>query len=89
MENYFRTVEVTVDGFDGVFHDVLNAKGCGHVKDGVGFRYEFVDEFFIADIAFMDCDLSFKVGDVLLGSRAHVVEDCDGVTAGDEGICKV
>ena len=37
----------------------------------------------------MDGDLSFEVSDVLLGACAHVVEDCDGVTAGDEGICKM
>lgn len=35
VENDFGTREVAVDGFDGVFHDVLNAKGCGHMKDGV------------------------------------------------------
>jgi hypothetical protein len=49
-----------------VFHDVLNAKSCGHVKDGVGFLYELVDELFVADIAFVDVDLAFEVGDVLL-----------------------
>ena len=65
MENYFRSCEVAVDGFDGVFHDVLDAKGCSHVEDGVGFRDEFVDKFFIADIAVMNGDLSFKVGNVL------------------------
>ena len=89
VENYFRSCEVAVDGFDGVFHDVLNAKSCGHMEDGVGFRDEFVYEFFIADITFVDCDFAFKVGDVLLGSGGHVVEDGDGVTAGDEGVGQV
>ena len=35
MENNFGTIEVSVDGFDGVFHDVFNAKGCSHVEDNI------------------------------------------------------
>ena len=89
VENYFRAVEVTVDRFDGVFHDVLNAKGCGHVKDDVGICDEFFNECLVADIARVDGDLSIEVSDVGLRAGAHVVEDCDGISAGDEGICQV
>ena len=89
VENNFRAVEVTVDGFDGVFHDVLNAKSCSHVKDNVGFCDEFVYKGFIADIAGVDRDLSFEMSDVGLRAGAQVVEDSDGISAGDEGICQV
>ena len=86
VENNFRTVEVTVNGLDGVFHDVLNAQSCSHVKDDVGFLYEFVYEIYIADIAGVNSDLCFKMGDIGGRACAHVVQDCDGVTAGDDGI---
>ena len=89
VENYFRTVEVTVDGFDGVFHDVLNAKGCGHVKDDVGICDEFFNKSCIADIAGVHGDLVLEVRDIGVRAGAHVVEDCDGISAGDEGICQV
>ena len=37
----------------------------------------------------MDFDFSLQVGDVLGRACAHVVEDCDAISSGDEGICKV
>ena len=66
VENYFRSREVAIDGFDCVFHDVLYAKRCSHMEDDVGFCDEFVDEFLVADIALVDGDLAFQMGDVLL-----------------------
>ena len=89
VENYFRSREVAVDGFDGVFHDVLNAKGGSHMKDGVGFCDEFVDEFFVADIALVNGDFAFEVSDVLFRASGKVVQDCDAIATGDEGIGEV
>lgn len=37
VKDYFRTIEVSINGFDGVFHDVLNTKGCCHMEDDIGF----------------------------------------------------
>ncbi len=34
-------------------------------------------------------DLSFKMSEVSSSACAPVVEDCDGISAGDEGICQV
>ena len=48
-----------------MFHDVFDTKGCGHMEDDVGFSDELVDEIFIADIAFMNGDLSFEMADVI------------------------
>ena len=37
----------------------------------------------------MDGDRAFEVGDVLLRASGKVVEDCDAIATGDEGIGKV
>jgi hypothetical protein len=56
------------------------------VKNEVGRGHEFFDESGIADIALVDFDLVFDVGDV--GDRAggHVVEDRNLVALGKESI---
>ena len=37
----------------------------------------------------MGGDFVLEVSDVGLRAGAHIVEDCDGISAGDEGICQV
>ena len=59
------------------------------MEDGVGIGDELVYHFFVADVAFVDGDLAFKVSDVLLRASGKVVEDCDAIATGDEGIGKV
>ena len=59
------------------------------MKYEVGRGHEFFDEVGIADIALVDFDLVFDVGDV--GGRAggHVVEDRDLVALGKQCITEV
>jgi hypothetical protein len=59
------------------------------MKYEVGRGHEFFNEFGIADIALVDFDLIFDMGDV--GGRAggHVVEDRDLVALGKQCITEV
>ena len=49
----------------------------------------FFDEGDIADIALVDFDLVFDVGDIGCRSRGHVVEDRDLVAFFEQGITEV
>jgi hypothetical protein len=72
-----------------VVHDGLNTESCCHVKDNTRIFGEFLNEFLVADIAFDESDLVENVGDVFFRTSGKVVEDCDAIAAGDEGIGKV
>ena len=56
------------------------------MKDDICIFGKFFDEFLIADIAFDKGDLVEDLGDVLFRAGRQVVEDCDAIAAGDEGI---
>ncbi len=59
------------------------------MKYEVGRGHEFFNEVGIADIALVDFDLIFDVGDVGGRARGHVVEDRDLVALGKECITEV
>ena len=59
------------------------------MQDEVGRGHRFFDEGDIADIALVDFDLVFDVGDIGCRSRGHVVEDRDLVAFFEQGITEV
>jgi len=59
------------------------------VKHEVGRGHKFFNECGIADIALVDFDLVFDVGDVGGGAGGHVVEDRDLVALGKQRITEV
>ena len=59
------------------------------MQNEVGRGHGFFDEGDIADIALMDFDLIFDMGDVGCRSRGHVVQDRDLVAIFDQRITKV
>ena len=59
------------------------------MKYEVGRGHRFFDEGEIADIALVDFDLVFDVGDVGCRSGGHVVEDRDLVAFLEQGITEV
>ena len=67
----------------------MHTEGGCHVKDYVYIFGQLFDEFLVADIAFDKGDLVEYVGDVLFRASGKVVEDCDAIAAGDEGIGEV
>ena len=67
----------------------MHAEGCCHVEDYIRIFGELFDEVLVADIAFDKGDLVEDVGDVLFRTSGKVVEDCDAISAGNEGIGEV
>ena len=59
------------------------------MKYEIGRGHRFLDEGNIADIALVDFDLVFDVGDVGCRSRGHIVEDRDLVAFFKQGITEV
>ena len=59
------------------------------MKYDISIFSELLNKFLVADIAFDEGDLAFKVSDVFLGTGGKVVEDCDAIATGDEGIGEV
>ena len=59
------------------------------MQDEVGWGHSFFDEGDIADIALVDFDLVFDVGDIGCRSCGHVVEDRDLVAFFKQGITEV
>ena len=59
------------------------------MKDDVGRGHRFFNEGYVADIALVDFDLVFDVGDIGCRSRGHVVEDRDLVAFFKQGITEV
>ena len=59
------------------------------MKDEVGIFDEGLNEGLVADIALVDLELVFDVGDIGLRSRREVIQDGDMVPTGDQGICQV
>ena len=59
------------------------------MQDEVGRGHGFFDEGDVADIALVDFDLVFDVGDVGGRSGGHVVEDRDLVALGKQCITEV
>ena len=56
------------------------------MQDEVGFFDERFNKGLVSDIALVDFDLVFDVGDI--GGRAgrEVIQDGDGIATGDQGI---
>ena len=59
------------------------------MKDEVSRCHGFFDEVDVADIALVDFDLIFNVGDIGCRSRGHVVEDRDLVAFLKQGVTEV
>ncbi len=59
------------------------------MQDEVGRGHRFFDEGNVADIALVDLDLVFDVGDIGCRSRGHVVEDRDLVAFLEQGVTEV
>ena len=59
------------------------------MQDEVGRGHCFFDEGDVADIALVDFDLVFDMGDIGCRSRGHVVEDRDLVAFFEQGITEV
>ncbi len=59
------------------------------MKNGVGFSDELVHQIFVSDVALVNGDLAFQVSDVFLRTSRKVVEDCDAIATGDEGVGEV
>ena len=59
------------------------------MQDEVGRGHGFFDEVDVADIALVDFDLIFNVGDIGCRSRGHVVEDRDLVAFLKQGVTEV
>ncbi len=59
------------------------------MKNEVGRGHRIFDEGDIADIALVDFDLVFDVGDIGYRTRGHVVEDRDPVAFLEQGITEV
>ena len=59
------------------------------MKYEVGWGHRFFDEGDVADIALVDFDLVFDVGDIGCRSRGYVVEDRDLVAFFEQGITEV
>ena len=59
------------------------------MQDEVGRGHRFFDEGDVADIALVDFDLVFDVGNIGCRSRGHVVEDRDLVAFFKQGITEV
>ena len=59
------------------------------MQDEVGRCHGFFDEGDVADVALVDFDLVFDVGDIGCRSRGHVVEDRDLVAFFKQGITEV
>ena len=59
------------------------------MQDEISRGHGFLYEGYIADIALVDFDLVFDMGDIGCGSRGHVVEDRDLVAFYEQGITEV
>ena len=83
--------DVRLDGADGVVDDELDADGGGEVDDGVALGDEAVHDHGVHDG--VDDEGKGGLGDERLevgeGAGGEVVDDGDGVAAGDEGFGEV
>ena len=59
------------------------------MKDEVGFFDQGFNEGLVSDIALVDFELVFDVGDIGGRSGGEVIQDADVVATGDQGICQV
>ena len=59
------------------------------MQDEVGFFDEGFNEGLVADIALVDFELVFDVGDIGGRSGREVIQDRYVVATGDQGICQV
>ena len=59
------------------------------MKDEVGFFDEGFNEGLVSDIALVDFDLIFDVGDIGGRSGGEVIQDGDGISTGDQSVAQV
>ena len=59
------------------------------MKDEVGFFDKGFNEGLVADIALVDFDFLFDVGDIGGRSGGEVIQDGDGISTGDQSIAQV
>lgn len=59
------------------------------MKDEVGFFDQGFNERLVANIALVDFDFLFDVGDIGVRSGGEVIQDGDGISTGDQSVAQV